>query len=570
MTGTDTRIYQPGDSIEVGAWLSGSIVLEPVVSEINCKIYFDDNGGNAGQGEALLKSDMTIQSNITVPTRTGYDFLGYYTGMVSGTQYYDASGTKVYNNTISDGMTKIDLYAQWKVHSSTLTIDANGGTLEGGTSFTKKYNESISIKDPVDTSGEEKTFLRWVLFDTTTGEASDNGKITTGAGYTTFTFGPDTEAVTLKAIWSGVNDARLEVKEGVTQRITSENLDRVFLHVVTDAEKGLTAEESVKDKKEVVLTVDKINTEKENDNDIVEDIGSIETMLEDSSFETLNYYDISVNKIINGDYKGKLKELPEPVKIRIELTEELANKSGYSVYRVHDNEAERMSSSRSSEEYYELGDGYITIYTKKFSTYAITASNSVIGDRKAEELNDSNNSAATDVQGKYVDASSTKVYKLDVEWGAMKFTFNKHQKWNPDTHSYNDEINILLDDSAYVDGNNTIVVTNHSNADVRIGMDVVEQALEGIDISLKQQNKDDSDAATDMYLDRVSDASGNGTVSSVNAFVRLGSGTLSESDYEALTADGKTNTFQQIARVVITIEAVQNSATTPLYMGGGN
>ena len=101
-------------------------------------------------------------------------------------------------------------------------------------------------------------------------------------------------------------------------------------------------------------------------------------------------------------------------------------------------------------------------------------------------------------------------------------------------------------------------------------MEVVEQSLEGIDIFLKQQNNDDSDAATDMYLNRVSDASGNGTVSSVNAFVRLGSGTLSEAAYEALTADGKTNTFQQIGRVVITIEAVKNSETTPLYMGGGD
>ena len=257
LTGTDTRVYQPGDSIEVGTWLSGSIVLEPIVSEIDCKVYFEDNGGSAGQGESLLKSDMMIQANVTVPTRVGYDFLGYYTGMVSGTQYYDATGAKVYHNAIADGVSKVNLYAQWSIHSSKLTIDTNGGKLDGDTIYTKKYNESITIKDPVDISGEGKTFLRWVLFDTTTGEASDNGKLTTGAGYTTFTFGPGAEAVTLKAIWSGVNDARLEVKEGITQTITSENLDRVFLHVVNDSEKGLTAAESVEDKKEVVLTVEK-------------------------------------------------------------------------------------------------------------------------------------------------------------------------------------------------------------------------------------------------------------------------------------------------------------------------
>lgn len=570
LTGADNYVYQPGDSIEAGAWLSGSIVLEPVIHEIDCKVYFDDNGGNGGQGEALLKSDMTLQPNVSVPTRTGYDFLGYYTGMVNGTRYYDAMGEKVYGNAISDALSKVNLYAQWSIHSSTLVIDANGGELAGETSFTKKYNESITIGNPVDTSGNDNVFLRWVLLDSSTGDMSSNGKITTGAGYTTFTFGADTTNVTLKAVWSGPGDARLDVKEGITQDITTENLERIFLHVVADSEKGLTAEESVAEQKEVVLSIENIEVDTENDVTIQESVESIETMLENSTFETLNYYDISVNKIINGEDKGKLKELPEVVKITIELTGELADRSGYSVYRVHEGVAEQMSSSRSSEEYYEVGADAITIYTKKFSTYAITASNSVIGEWSEAELNNTNNSAATDVRGMYVDSSSTRVYKVDVEWGAMKFVFNKHQKWNPDTHSYNDEISILLDESAYEDGNNTIVVTNHSNADVRVGMSIVEQSLEGIDIFLKQQNDDASDAAVDMYLDRVSDASGDGTVSSVSAFVRLGSGTLTENAYEALTADGKTDVFQQIARMLITIEAVENSETTPLYLGNGD
>ena len=565
LTGTDTRTYQPGDSIQIGPWLSGSIVLEPVISVINCKVYFNDNGGSGGSEQAILKSDMTIQPSVNVPVRKGYDFLGYYTGMVSGTKYYDETGARVYHNSITEGMTKVNLYAQWSAHSSTLTIDANGGTLEGDTSYTKKYKESITIKDPVDNSDSGKTFLRWVLLDTETGNSSNNGTLITGAGYTTFVFGADSSAVTLKAIWSGPNDSRLEVKGGVTQAVTSENLDRIYLHVATEPDKGITAEEAVAEQKEVVLTVEKIPVDKENDEEgVPESVQPIEEVLEDTSYESLSYYDISVNKYINGEDNGKITELPEVVKIKIQLSGELANRSGYSVYRIHNGEVEQLSSSRYSEEYYEVSNGAITIHTKKFSTYGITASNSVIGEWE-EELNDTNNFAATDVQGMYVDATSTRIYKVDVEWGAMKFVFNKHQKWNPDNHYYNEEKNILLDESAYVDGNNMIVVTNHSNADVRVGMAVVEQSLEGIDISLKQQNTDESEEAVDMYLNRVSDASGDGTVSSVNAFVRLGSGTLNEASYETLTAGEMRDIFHQIARVMVTIEAVENSETTPLY-----
>ena len=565
LTGTDTITYQPSDSIQIGAWLSGSIVLEPLISVINCKVYFNDNGGSGGPGETLLKSDMTVQPSVTVPTRKGYDFLGYYTGVVDGVKYYDENGAKVYHNPIVDGLTKVNLYAKWSAHSSTLTIDANGGELAGDTSYTKKYKDSITIKDPIDNSGSGKNFLRWVLLDTETGDSSNNGTLITGAGYTTFVFGADSSAVTLKAIWSGPNDSRLEVKEGVTQEITSENLDRIFLHVATEPEKGITAEEAVAEEKAVVLTVEKIPVDKENDEQVPESVQPIEAALEDTSYESLTYYDVSIDKIINGEKKGKITELPEVVKITIALSDELANRSGYSVYRIHEGVVERLSSSRHSEEYYEVSNDSITIYTKKFSTYGITASNSVIGEWAEEELNNTNNSAATDVQGMYVDATSTRIYKVDVEWGAMKFVFNNHQKWNPDLHSYDSEKSIFLDESAYVDGNNTIVVTNHSNADVRVGMTVVEQRLEGIDISLKQQNDDVSDDAVDLYLNRVSDATGSGTVSSVNAFVRLGSGTLNEAAYETLTADELADKFYQIARVVVTIEAVENSKTTPLY-----
>lgn len=536
------------------------------VKTFKSEVIYNDNGGVGGPKRTDLNASWQLPASVDVPTRKGYVFNGYYTSLINGIPYFDAAGNRVYNEAFATNCaSRMNLYAQWIINSSTLTVDANGGRVEGEESYNRKYNESIAIKDPV-YEGEERAFLGWTLLDAN-GNASNNGTLVKGAGYTTFLFGPEKENITLKAIWSAPNSSRIEVANAVTQTVTANNLERMFYHEVTENDKGLTAADLVAENREVVLTVDRIevNEEEETPNTIA----PIEELLVDSSNESLTYYDIYVEKIIDGE-TTKLKELPETVVINIQLTGELVGRTGYSVYRIHEGVAERMSSSRSSTEYYEVNGDVLTIYTRKFSTYAITASRSVIGEYEEEELDNTNNFAATDVQGKYVDSTGTRVYKVDVEWGAMKFVFNKHQKWNPDNHSYNDEIKIELDESAYDDGNNEIVISNHSNADVRVGMAVIEKDMDGVEIYLKQENSNESSDAVNMYLNKVADASGTASAEQVRAYVRLDAGMLNAAGLSELTADGKTNVFQQIARVVITIEAVQDSETTPLYMGGGN
>ena len=454
----------------------------------------------------------------------------------------------------------MNIYAQWIINSSTLRIDANGGVVEGETSYTGKYNESVNIKDPVYSEEEGRTFLGWSLLDSE-GNASNNGKVVKGAGYTTFIFGSESTDVVLKAIWSAPNATRVEVAGNVEQAVTGENLDRIFQHIATEDDEGLTAEDLVAETREIVLKVDKmeVNTEE----NIPSEVAPIENLLNDTSNESVAYYDICVDKIINGRTTS-LKELPETVKITIALTGDLANRTGYSVYRIHEGVAERMSSARTSAEYYEVKDNQVIIHTKKFSTYAITASRSVIGEYPAEELDETNNFAGTDVQGRYVDSTSTRVYKVDVEWGTMKFIFNKHQKWNPDRHEYENGIEIKLDENAYATENNEIVISNHSNADVRVGMNVVEKNMDGVEIYLKQENSDEAADAVDMYLNKVADASGSAQAEQVKAYVRLDDGMLNIEGLSELMLDGKTDVFQQIARVVITIEAVDDSETTPL------
>ena len=58
--------------------------------------------------------------------------------------------------------------------------------------------------------------------------------------------------------------------------------------------------------------------------------------------------------------------------------------------------------------------------------------------------------------------SATK-YSVDVEWGAMEFTYTAASgTWNPDNHTY--------EGGSWKSSSNTVKVTNHSNADVDVAV----------------------------------------------------------------------------------------------------
>ena len=295
-------------------------------------------------------------------------------------------------------------------------------------------------------------------------------------------------------------------------------------------------------------------------NDMSEEDSLDEFIEETATHEALKYYDISLVKIVDGVEKN-LTEIEKPITITIPITGDIHGKTGYTVYRIHNGVKEKMTSSRTSPEFYEVKDGNIVIHTKKFSTYAIATSQSVIGVLDESQINDTNNYASTDVQTKYTDGSNKAIYKIDVEWGAMQFTFNKHQKWDPENHQYSSDIRIELDESAYVDGNNEIVVTNHSNADVRVSMVLVDKDIDGVEMALYTTNSAESSFAENMELAKVSDATGSGTVYSTNAYLRFDDGMINSDGLEKLIQNP--NVFQTVATIMVTVEPVEGSVLTP-------
>ena len=86
-------------------------------------ITLDQQGGTGGSESIEVTYDAKLPA-ITVPTREGYTFGGYF---IEDTQYYNQSGTAYYNKTwkIASATT---LYAKWTAHTYTVYFNANGGS----------------------------------------------------------------------------------------------------------------------------------------------------------------------------------------------------------------------------------------------------------------------------------------------------------------------------------------------------------------------------------------------------------------------------------------------------------
>ena len=83
---------------------------------------FDKQNGTGGSTSAVVTFNSAMPA-ITVPTRTGYTFGGYYTAKNGGgTQYYTASGASAKNWNIAANTT---LYAKWTTNTYTITYNAN-------------------------------------------------------------------------------------------------------------------------------------------------------------------------------------------------------------------------------------------------------------------------------------------------------------------------------------------------------------------------------------------------------------------------------------------------------------
>ena len=149
---------QTGWSIVEGGLLSYSlsshysanaaITLYPYWTAIACTVTLDQQGGSGGTAKvtAVFGNDMP---SITKPSRSGYSFGGYFSGVDgTGVKYYNDNGTSAQAWDIDCATV---LYARWIPISYTVTFDRQGGS--GGTgSVSAAYGDFMpQIEVPVRT-----------------------------------------------------------------------------------------------------------------------------------------------------------------------------------------------------------------------------------------------------------------------------------------------------------------------------------------------------------------------------------------------------------------------------------
>ena len=107
-----------------------------------------DAAGGTGSGTVTAVYDVDMPE-ITMPTRTGYTFGGYFTLQNGGgEQYYNADGTSAKQYDKADGLM---LYAMWSANSYSVTLDMQGGS-SGTESVEATYDSGMpSITPPTRT-----------------------------------------------------------------------------------------------------------------------------------------------------------------------------------------------------------------------------------------------------------------------------------------------------------------------------------------------------------------------------------------------------------------------------------
>ena len=185
-TNTKTKIYTNTTTVPVApgttyAWTvqaigNGTTYADSQIANgnsftTNYKITYDVNGGSwtaCADGCVAGGEDFTICS--TVPTQTGYDFMGWSTAN-DETAEYQASAT------ITNVSETITLYAVWKQKTYTITWMANGQEFHKQQDATHGTNLAVpSAPDPETYACDDKVFVGWTatqISGTTNDEPDD-------------------------------------------------------------------------------------------------------------------------------------------------------------------------------------------------------------------------------------------------------------------------------------------------------------------------------------------------------------------------------------------------------------
>ena len=121
---------------------TASVTLHAQWTAKTSALTFNVNGGSGTMTTGLVATyDQPMPTPVTLPTRTGHTFTGFYYAASGGTQYYTASGASARNWDRNKSVESV-LYAQWTANTYTVTLDRQGATT-GTTSVTATYGAAM-------------------------------------------------------------------------------------------------------------------------------------------------------------------------------------------------------------------------------------------------------------------------------------------------------------------------------------------------------------------------------------------------------------------------------------------
>ncbi len=156
-------------------------------------VTFNANNGTGGASTVTVVYDATMTKLTSLPTRTGYQFAGYYDAATGGTMYYGTDGTAARK---WDKAANTTLYAQWVVEGEyTIGYELNGGTnAETNPGTYTVETETITLAAPTKTG---YTFGGWYSEAAFTNKVTQITKGSTGNKTLYAKWQPNTIKVTL-------------------------------------------------------------------------------------------------------------------------------------------------------------------------------------------------------------------------------------------------------------------------------------------------------------------------------------------------------------------------------------
>ena len=135
---TGGKVYNNQASIYATSGDKGNVTLYAHWNANKYTVSFNQQSGTGGLGNITATYDANMPT-VSVPTRTGYTFQGYFDAASGGTRYYNANGTSARTWNKASNAT---LHAQWKANTYTVNFNKQNGT-GGSASVTATYNANM-------------------------------------------------------------------------------------------------------------------------------------------------------------------------------------------------------------------------------------------------------------------------------------------------------------------------------------------------------------------------------------------------------------------------------------------